>query len=71
VIDSALIILAKQRLFISGAVIERDIGERFVFTDLGNRVYRRQAHERGIEWAKRWIDNNNYGYGRRQQPAVQ
>ncbi|EEF26343.1 conserved hypothetical protein, partial [Ricinus communis] len=53
--------LVKQRLFVSGVVIERD-GVRFVFADLGNRVYRQQAYERGIEWAKQWIDNN-YGYG--------
>jgi hypothetical protein len=29
-----------------------------VFSDLGNWVYRWQAYERGIEWAKRWIDTN-------------
>lgn len=61
-IDAAPIILAKQRLFQSCAIIERESGERFVFVDLGNRVYRWQAHERGIEWAKHWIDNN-YVYG--------
>ena len=43
-------------------MIERADGERFVFSDLGNRVYRWQAYERGIEWAKQWIDNNcRYG----------
>lgn len=61
-IDAAPIVLAKHRLFQSCAVVERDGGERFVFVDLGNRVFRSQAHERGIEWAKRWIDNN-YTYG--------
>jgi hypothetical protein len=62
-IDAAPTILSTQRLFVSSAVITRASGERFVFTDLGNRVYRWQAHERGIEWAKRWIDNN-YGYSK-------
>ncbi|EEF24295.1 conserved hypothetical protein [Ricinus communis] len=38
--------LVKQRLFVSGVVIERD-GVRFVFADLGNRVYRRLAYEAG------------------------
>jgi hypothetical protein len=57
-IDAAPTILAKDRLFVSSAVIKRNAGERFVFTDLGNPEYRWQAHERGIEWAKRWIDNN-------------
>lgn len=61
-IDAAPIILANQRLFQSCAIVEREHGERFVFVDLGNRVFRSQAHERGIEWAKRWIDNN-YTYG--------
>ena len=60
-IDAAPIKLPKQRLFMSCAIIKRESGERFVFKDLGNRVYRTQAHERGIEWAKSWIDNN-YGY---------
>ncbi len=65
-IDAAPIIVAKQRLFQSCAVIERESGERFVFVDLGNRVFRSQAHERGIEWAKHWIDNNyTYGVARR------
>ncbi len=57
-IDAAPVILAQHRLFQSCAVIRRDNGERFVFVDLGNRVYRWQAHDRGIEWAKHWIDNN-------------
>jgi hypothetical protein len=49
--------LVKQRLFASGVIVSRG-SERFIFTDLGNRVYRWQAYERGIEWAERWIDNN-------------
>jgi hypothetical protein len=57
-IEASPIILAKQRLFQSGAVVTRQTGERFVFADLGNFVYRTQAYERGFEWAKRWIDNN-------------
>ncbi|MDR9229595.1 hypothetical protein [Burkholderia multivorans] len=61
-IEASPIILWKQRLFQAGAVIERFDGERFVFSDLGNRVYRWQAYERGIEWAKQWIDIN-YRYG--------
>ena len=69
-IEASPTIIAAQRLFRSGAVISSGTGERFIFTDLGNRVYRWQAYERGIEWAKCWIDNN-YGYGRSQQPAVQ
>jgi hypothetical protein len=60
-IEASPTIIADQRLFRSGVVISRDTGERFVFTDLGNRVYRWQAYERGIEWAKLWIINN-YGY---------
>jgi hypothetical protein len=59
-IEASPIILAKHRLFQVGVVIERD-GQRFIFSDLGNRVYRAQAYGRGIEWAKRWIDNN-FGY---------
>jgi sugar lactone lactonase YvrE len=58
--------LIKQRLIASGVIVSRD-GERFIFTDLGNRVYRWQAYERGVEWAKRWIDNN-YGLGASQVP---
>jgi len=57
-IEASPIILVKQRLFQAGVVIERKDGERFVFSDLGDRVYRRQADERGIEWAKQWIDTN-------------
>ncbi|WP_240465921.1 hypothetical protein [Burkholderia cenocepacia] len=56
-IEASPTILAKQRLFVSGAIVSRG-DERFVFTDLGNRVYRAQAYERGIEWARQWIDNN-------------
>ncbi|SOE89026.1 hypothetical protein SAMN05446927_7661 [Caballeronia arationis] len=63
-IESSPTIIAAQRLFRSGVVISRATGERFVFTDLGNRVYRWQAYERGIEWAKQWIINN-YGFERR------
>ncbi|WP_042337309.1 MULTISPECIES: hypothetical protein [Paraburkholderia] len=61
-IEASPIILAKQRLFQAGAVIEHADGVRFVFSDLGNRAYRWQAYERGIEWAKQWIDIN-YRYG--------
>lgn len=57
-IEASPSILVRQRLFQVGVVIERDDGERFVFSDLGNRVYRWQAYERGIEWAKHWIDTN-------------
>lgn len=57
-IEASPTIIAKHRLFRSGVVIERDDGERYVFSDLGNRVYRWQAYERGIEWAKHWIDTN-------------
>lgn len=63
-IEASPTILAKQRLFVSGAIVSRG-DERFVFTDLGNRVYRAQAYERGIEWARQWIDNNfNCGISR-------
>ncbi len=57
-IEASPITLTKQRLFQAAAVIEREDGECFVFSDLGDRVYRWQAYERGIEWAKRWIDTN-------------
>lgn len=58
-IEASPTILAKQKLFQTGVVVRRNAGvERFVFCDLGNFVYRAQAYERGIEWAKRWIDNN-------------
>ncbi|MFL9913090.1 hypothetical protein [Paraburkholderia sp. RL17-337-BIB-A] len=67
-IEASPIILSKQRLFQSAVVIERD-GERFVFSDLGNRVYRWQAYERGIEWAKRWIDTN-YRLGAHKPPRA-
>jgi hypothetical protein len=56
-IESSPTILAKQRLFVSGVIVSRG-DERFIFTDLGNRVYRWQAYERGIDWAKQWIYNN-------------
>ncbi|MGF6996880.1 hypothetical protein [Paraburkholderia sp. GAS32] len=56
-IEASPTILATQRLFVSGVIVSRG-GDRFIFTDLGNRVYRWQAYERGIEWAKHWIDNN-------------
>jgi len=68
-IEGSPIILAKQRLFQSGVVIERDDGERFVFRDPGSRIYRWQAYERGIEWAKRWIDPN-YLYGAHKPPRI-
>lgn len=57
-IEASPIILSGQQVFQAGVVIENADGERFVFSDLGNRVYRWQAYERGIEWAKQWIDNN-------------
>jgi hypothetical protein len=57
-IEASPTIIAKQRLFRTGVVIKRDECERFVFSDLGNRVYRWQAYERGIAWAKEWIDAN-------------
>jgi hypothetical protein len=47
----------ESEAFVSGVIVSRG-DERFIFNDLGNRVYRAQAYERGIEWAKRWIDNN-------------
>jgi hypothetical protein len=56
-IESLPTILARQRLFVSGVIVSRG-DKRFIITDLGNRVYRWQAYERDIEWAKQWIDNN-------------
>ncbi|WP_175836178.1 hypothetical protein [Burkholderia multivorans] len=56
-IEASPTILANQRLFVSGVIVSRG-NQRFIFTDLGNRVYRPQAYERGIEWAMQWIDNN-------------
>lgn len=69
-IEASPIILVRPRLFQAGVVIERHDGERFVFSDLGNRVYRWQAYERGIEWAKRWIDTN-YGLGAHRSAQAQ
>jgi hypothetical protein len=60
-IEASPTILVKQRLFKSGVGISRG-NLYFFFHDLGNRVYRAQAYERGIEWAKQWIDNN-WRYG--------
>ena len=68
-IEASPIILVKQRLFQAGVVIEHEDGERFVFFDLGNRVYRWQAYERGIEWAKHWIDTN-YQLGAHKPPRA-
>jgi len=68
-IEASPIILVKERLFQAGVLIERNDGERFVFSDLGNRVYRRQAYERGIEWAKHWIDTN-YRLGGHKAPRT-
>jgi hypothetical protein len=65
-IEASPTILVNQRLFVSGVIVARG-GERFIFTDLGNRVYRAQAYERGIEWARQWIDNN-YRLGARKPP---
>ena len=56
-IEASPTILANQRLFVSGVIVSRG-NERFIFTDLGNGVFRSQAYERGIEWARHWIDNN-------------
>ncbi|WP_168788833.1 hypothetical protein [Paraburkholderia aromaticivorans] len=39
-IEASPTVLVRQRLFQTGVVIERDDGERFVLSDLGNRVYR-------------------------------
>jgi hypothetical protein len=66
-IEASPTILAKQRLFQAGVVIEHDNGEGFAFSDLGNRVYRWQAYERGIQWAKHWIDTN-YRLGAHKPP---
>jgi hypothetical protein len=41
-----------QRFFVLGAIVRRDSGERFIFTDRENRAYRWQAYEHGIEWSK-------------------
>jgi hypothetical protein len=68
-IEASPTILVRQRLFQIGVVIESNDGERFVFSDLGNRVYRWQAYERGIEWAKYWIDTN-YRRGAHRPPHV-
>lgn len=57
-IEASPIILSRERLFKSGVIIECPDGRRFVFSDLGDRVYRWQAYERGIEWAKEWIYTN-------------
>jgi hypothetical protein len=56
-IEASPILLAKLRLLQAGVVISRG-NERFVFSDLGNRVDRDKAYARGIEWAERWIDDN-------------
>jgi hypothetical protein len=53
-IEASPIVLARPRLFQADVVIERNDGERFVFSDLGNRVYRWRAYERNIEWATHW-----------------
>jgi hypothetical protein len=59
-IEASPTIIVKQRLFSSVAISRGDL--YFFFHDVGNRVYREQAYERGIVWAKRWIDNNcRYG----------
>ncbi|BBU33450.1 hypothetical protein BTHE68_71840 (plasmid) [Burkholderia sp. THE68] len=57
-IEASPTIIADQRLYRSGVVISRTSGERFVFADLGNRVYRWQAYQRGLDWAKAWVDSN-------------
>jgi hypothetical protein len=67
-IEASPTVLVNQRLFVSGVIVSRG-EERFIFTDLGNRVYRGQAYERGIEWAKQWIDNN-YRLAARKSPHV-
>ena len=40
-IEAPPTILANQRLFVSGVIVSRG-EDRFIFTDLGNRVYRAQ-----------------------------
>lgn len=73
-IDAAPLLLPRQRLFESCAVVESADGERFVFVDLGNRAIRSQAHERAISWSKRWIDNyeqlKQLGNSRRFKPVL-
>ena len=65
-IEASPTILATQRLFKSGVIVTRG-EDSFIFTDLGNSVYRAQAYERGIEWAIQWI-NNNYRCGSPKSP---
>jgi hypothetical protein len=56
-IDAAPLKRAKDTMFQACVVIESVYGRRFVFTDFGYCATRSEAHELGIEWAKRWIDN--------------
>lgn len=56
-IDATPIMAGK--LFRASAVVERLIdGERFIFSDPGDRQTRGAAQVRAIEWTTRWIDNN-------------
>ncbi|WP_321889287.1 hypothetical protein [Paraburkholderia bannensis] len=56
-IDAAPIMAGK--LFRASAIVERLIdGERFIFSDLGDRLTRDDAYLRAIEWTRHWIDNN-------------
>ncbi|WP_321890215.1 hypothetical protein [Paraburkholderia bannensis] len=56
-IDAAPILVG--RLFRASAVVERLIdGERFIFSDLGDRPTRDDAQLRALEWTRNWIDNN-------------
>lgn len=51
-------------MFRACAIVERapqegeECGLRFVFSDLGDCATRDAAHNRGIWWAKRWLDEN-------------
>jgi hypothetical protein len=55
-IDAAPIMYHKQ--YRAAAVIDDDLGQRFVFNDLGDFETREQAHGRAIAWVQRWIDEN-------------
>jgi hypothetical protein len=56
-IDATPVIVG--RLYRSSAVVERLVdGERFIFSDLGDRGSREEAQARALEWTRQWIDNN-------------
>jgi hypothetical protein len=46
---------------IESSPTEDDLGQRFVFNDLGDFATREQAEARSTAWVKRWIDEN-YGH---------